>query len=177
MFRRRHRWGRGFRSRRGLRPRWVGFSTDVTLATGTAAQTEWLRGGIAQFATANLEGEIVVRRMVGFVKIQQLANLAAAGSIGWGVIRTQNLTVTLGGFHDPLVASELGNRDWMHVKNFDWGANTFNNGLALQEHGFDIRVNRRLETDDTISMVSTNPAAQVSVLVTIDVRILIVVKM
>ena len=65
--------------------------------------------------------------------------------------------IALGSTHDPLVGNELGIRDWLWVGNTDLPANAFN--FAVHRwYPIDIRVKRRLETEDALILSrSTRP--------------------
>jgi len=123
-----------------------------------------------------MEGELVCHRIVGRIVLTQDANIASLTSFGLGIAKAStNDGPVIGGQLDPLVGNELGTKDWLWTGTVTLPANAFNNAV----HGdrpFDIRVKRRLESNERIVVVVTNPAGQVAIHVDIDVRILIVIR-
>lgn len=122
-----------------------------------------------------MEGELVVHRIVGTVRPMQNANAAAAQALGMGFAKVQfGTALVVGGAMDPLNANELGVEDWLWFWNYDFAPGAFNNS-AFDLRVVDIKVKRRLETNETVAFFVSNPGA-VGVTVSIDVRILITVR-
>jgi len=157
-------------------PRWTAQTTDLTLTAGTAGAIILVdQDFLSTLGSAILERESKVVRLVGHVSVRTLAAGATGGSVGLGLVKTQNPSVTLGGINDPLIVAQLALRDWMRVMNLDYPANAGANGWMLRQE-FDVRVQRRLKSPDYIILAASNLAGGDTVIITIDVRILIVIR-
>lgn len=170
---------RRFRNfRRGMRggnrlhkPRWLGQTGGVSLAANSQGAVNLISGASMNLGNANAESELVVHRLVGTVKA--IPNDALAGTMGFGILRAgTGTTAIVGGANDPLTGNALGISDWLWFHNFDWQPNSVANSI-FDQRDFDIRVRRRLETNDSLIAIFVNPAGGGALIGTIDVRILI----
>jgi len=175
QFRRR----RGFRSsRRATRtiPRWTAQSLDqlLTAAAPTAFLTLYAPG--TTIGAGQYEEESKLVRLVGRYTVQALDNgTVLSGPVGAGIMRTQGSGVVAGGFNDPLIATELAARDWLHVMNIQVPPQSGPNGWQWV-HELDVKVQRRMKAEDTLRLVLVNGTGD-DVVITIDIRILIVIRM
>lgn len=182
-FRRRFTRYRGrFASRGGSSktvPRWTAVTADTgVLAAGSTTAITLVNPEaiLPAGALALLEQELSVIRLVGHVTTRLSAVTEVAGaSVGIGILRTESTTVTSGGFQDPLIQQQLAQRDWLRVMNCDVPAGGGTNGF-LQRQEIDIRVGRKLKSNQLIILAVSNLANGDDVIVTIDIRILIVIK-
>jgi len=154
-------------------PRWAAANLDATVTQGTAQSLQILAASALGFGSSGVEQEATVIRLVGRLGVRVLG--ALAGSVGLGILKTANTGIVLGGFNDPLVFTELGTRDWMWFHNWDYPAGSAANSIYL-DRDFDIRVKRNLQTEDFIRLSVTNLAGGSDINVTIDIRILIVIR-
>lgn len=165
--------------RRLEKPRWTAVSSDINPLAAGAASSVILVNPEAMLTTGTLattEQEFKVVRLVGHVTTRlTLATEVTGASIGLGILKTQVTTVTLGGFQDPLIPGQLVQRDWLRVMNHDVPAAGGSNGFSLRQE-FDIKVQRNLKSNDIILLAASNLAGGDDVIITIDVRILIVIR-
>jgi len=168
-----------FRRRRSQVPRWSAVSADISpLATGTGGSIVLVNPEtmLTTGVLALVEQELKVIRIVGHVTTRLSATTEVQGtSIGLGILKSQNSTVTFGGAQDPLIAQQLVQRDWLRVMNHDVPAGGGTNGFVLRQE-FDIKVQRRLKSNEFIVLCVSNTAGGDDVVITIDVRILIVIR-
>jgi len=186
----RRRFGRRFGRRQGTKPRWIAQSSELLLTTTgpvhTREEVPLVVGADAQW-TPGMEGQLRVVRIVGTIQYLPPVNFAGIMSMGMSV---QKGDVSSGGgsfsLKNPLLATELGEGDFLWFKNrnvlaLDPGTVP---GLGLdvnfQEVPLDIRVSRNLERDEAIWFVihgaESTEENDATWVVTIDVRILIVIK-
>lgn len=159
----------------GNKPRWIAFSGDQLLNTGTTAFLNLVDPATIGIGTG-LEQELRVDRIVGRLQVRLAAGTENIGTgIGLGFIKTGVYSVTLAGFQDPNIASELATRDWLHVANISVPPNGGTNGWHYV-HPVDVRVKRNLKATDAIGLAMSNLGAGDDVVISIDVRILIVVR-
>lgn len=166
---------RGFRRGRRDRPRWIAsVQQSNPLAAGTMALPVLFNPATLALGGAGTEQECLVQRIVGRLIVRPLANVG--GSVGVGIVKTQAGAGVFGGFLDPLVPTELAVRDWMWTQNLSWNGNAFANGHTFIRD-FDIRVKRKLETDDQIRVAWSNVAGGDAVVIEIDARIVITIRL
>lgn len=167
----RPKFGR-FRARKSV-PRWTASTGSLLVAPG-ALTTSTLFSGADAGLSSLVEGECTVIRMVG--QLSAIPAGANGTSVGIGILKLSSaLAPAFGGFGDPLVAQQLIERDWMRVMSLDFNANSLAN--AIRDHReIDIRVKRRLKEDESIRLVVSNAAGGSDITITIDVRILIVIR-
>jgi len=163
------------RPRRGPRnkPHWTASTGDVTVAGGATNATVILVRASTFALGVSLEQEILLHRMVGWVNVKPtLAAAAAGGTVGLGILFTQNATVVAGGFNDPLVTAELASKDWMRILTtevpFNAGANAW-----MQRQYIDIRVKRKMKDIDAVMCAIHNLAGGDSMIVSFDIRSLV----
>jgi len=171
------RRGRGFRggsrSRKSV-PRWTGLSTTLTPAAGTIAAFSLFDPEAVLALGTNVEQECTVIRIVGQVSVIPAGDTAV--SYGLGILKLANtVTPVFGGYGDPIVSAQLIDRDWLRVINGDFNTNALINS-KLHRHELDIRVRRRLKQEESIRIICSNAAGGSDITVTIDVRILIVIR-
>jgi len=77
--------------------------------------------------------------------------------------------------NDPLIASELAARDWMGVYNTQVPPKSGPNGF-VRDIPIDIRVSRRCKSSEAIMLMMMNGTGD-DVVVTVDIRILIVIRL
>jgi len=158
-------------------PRWTAQTTDMTLTAAAPALVATLYSPGTTIGVGTYEEESLVVRIVGRLSARTLAATAAPGPIGIGLLKSvSGIGVTVGGLNDPFVATELATRDWMGVYNTECPPNSGANGWMFQKE-LDIRVKRRLKASENIMMVGINGLGVDSVVITIDVRILIVIRL
>lgn len=166
--------GRGRRSPRTV-PRWTAQSAGLTINAGAVGVQTLVSGDDASLLGDLVEGELLVKRVVGHITVRPQGNVG--GSAGIGIIKlSAAIAPVFGGFADLLAAQQLIDRDILRMMNMDWNANWLANGLQRREE-LDIRVMRRLKSDESLRLVVSNAAAGDQIIVTIDVRILIVIRM
>jgi len=166
-------YSRPFRGRSRNKTRWTAQIGEVTLLAGTANSVVLMSGSDAEVSTAT-SGECLVKRVVGALHLRPQGNVG--GSVGLGIARQGGFAVpALGGFLDPLVAQQLLERDWLHTMSHDWNANCLANGVTMR-YPLDIRVSRRLKEDQQLRLCMTSAAGSDTIIVTIDIRILIVIR-
>jgi len=147
----------------------------LTAAAPAAVTTLYLPG--TTIGAGTYEEESLLVRVVGRLTASTLAATAAGGPIGLGILKSvSGIGVTVGGLNDPLVAGELAARDWLGVWNTQAPPNAGANGWSLNQP-IDIRVKRRLKASENIMLVGINGLGVDSVIITIDVRILIVIRL
>lgn len=167
----RRRYGRS-RTRKSV-PRWTALSASMEVLDGTIGTTTLFSGADAGL-TSLVEGECTVIRIVGQIGI--IPSTALASSYGLGIIKLSNaLTPVFGAYADPIVSQQLIERDWMRVMSGDFNANSLANAVARQIE-IDIKVRRRLKEDEAVRLVCSNAAAGGDITITIDARILIVIR-
>lgn len=167
----RRRYGRS-RTKKSV-PRWTAFSGSMAVATGAIGQLTLFAATDAGLASL-VEGECTCLRIVGQIGV--IPSTALASSYGLGLLKQSNtITNAFGGFGDPIVSQQLIERDWMHVQNGDFNLNSLANGL-MRRHEIDVRVKRRLKEDECLRLVVSNAAAGGDLTITIDARILIVIR-
>jgi len=157
-------------------PRWTAQSLEqqLTAAAPTAFLTLYAPG--TTIGAGQYEEESKVVRIVGRCQVQPLDNgTVLAGPVGMGIIKTQGSGVVVGGFNDPLISTELAARDWLRVMNTQMPPQSGPNGWQYT-HELDIKVQRRMKAEDTLRLVLVNGTGD-DVTVTIDIRILIVIRL
>jgi len=157
-------------------PRWTAQSTDLTLTAAAPLQFATLYSPGTTIGAGQYEEESLCLRIVGRVTAQPLAANNTSGYLGIGIIHTENTGLVAGGFQDPVVSTELAARDWMGVYNTQIPPNAGTNGWQLDQP-IDIRVKRRLKGNSNILLIANQGTGVNSVVVTIDVRILIVIRL
>jgi len=166
----------GARSSRQV-PRWTAQSDEQLLTAGSPnrASTLYLPG--STIGATQYEEEALLVRVVGRLSVTALDNgTVLGGPVGLGIIKTQASTApTVGGANDPLIATELTARDWLRVMNVQVPPESGPNGWAWY-HEMDIRVKRRMKAEDRIVLMMMNGTGD-DVVITIDVRILVVIRM
>jgi len=93
-------------------PRWTAQSLDqlLTAAAPTAFLTLYAPG--TTIGAGQYEEESLLVRVVGRICVQALDNgTVLSGPVGIGILKTQGSGVVVGGFNDPLIATELAARD------------------------------------------------------------------
>jgi len=169
-----------FRQQRASRtvPRWLAVSGDVAnpLAAGALAATSIFNPSTAIASAAQvMERECTLLRLVGSVSVRPNGNIGAA--VGMGIVKKSgSAAAAFGGNWDPLVPTQMGVRDWLQIHNVDIQANGLVNGI-LHRWEIDSRVKRRLKEEEDIELITSNAAGGDAVVVTIDIRILIVVRL
>lgn len=159
------------------RPRWLGSSFDVTLtAAAPALGVSLFTATTPAVGAAALEQEVKLLRVVGRVTTRTLAATAAAGPVGIGILKSQfPTTIVPGGFQDPLISTNLGTVDWLRLMTHEVppnaGANAYN---FVQD--IDVTVQRWLKSVDSIAMMFIQGLGVDSVVITVDIRILIVIR-
>jgi len=168
------------RSRSGGRrqvPRWTAQATDLTLTAAAPALITNLYVPGTTIGAGGYEEESKLVRIVGRLSARTLAATAAAGAVGIGILKSvSGIGVTVGGLNDPLVGSELAARDWLGVYNMAIPPNSGANGW-IRYQDLDIRVQRRMRASEAIQLVGISTLGVDSVVIDIDVRILIVIRL
>jgi len=155
-------------------PRWTALSTTLTPAAGTIAAFSLLDLESVLALGTNVEQECTVMRIVGQTSVIPAGDTAV--SYGLGILKLSNATTPVfGGYADPIVSAQLVDRDWLRVMNGDFNTNALINS-RLHRHELDIRVRRRLKQEEAIRLVCSNAAGGSDITVTIDVRVLIVIR-
>ena len=171
---------RGFRSfgRRSSRtvPRWTAQTVDVTLSAAAPAVSQILYVPGTTIGAGQYEEETKLLRIVGRLGVHTLAATAAAGPVGLGILKTDVANLVVGGFQDPLVATELASKDWLGVYNVAVPPNAGANAWHRYQE-VDIRVQRRLKANEGLYVQAVQGLGVDSVVITIDVRILIVIRL
>lgn len=158
-------------------PRWSAQTLDLTLTAAAPAGVATLYSPGTTFGAGAYEEEGLLVRMVGRLSARSLAATAAAGAVGIGIVKSVvGIGVTVGGLNDPLVATELAGRDWLGVYNTAVPPNSGANGWMYQTP-LDIRVKRRLKSTENIMLVGVQAIGVDSIIIDIDIRILIVVRL
>jgi len=179
-FRRQFRsFRRGFsggRSRKQV-PRWTAQATDLTLTAAAPLQVVSLYNPGTTIGAAVYEEESLFVRGVGRLTASLTAANNGGGFAALGILKKSAAVAPVsGGFADPSVAAQLAARDWLGVYNTQLPINGGTNGYMYTQE-LDIRVKRRLKGDEEIALVAVNGTGADSVIVTIDIRILIVIRM
>jgi len=178
-FRRRYRPFGGRRGSRGNSkqiPRWTAQTIDqaLTAAAPNVGLTLYAPG--TTIGAGQYEEESKVIRVVGRYTVQATDNgTVLSGPVGAGIIKTQSTSVVIGGFNDPLIATELAARDWLRVMNVQVPVNAGPNAWQWI-HEFDVKVQRRMKAEDLLRLVLMNGTGD-DITITVDVRILIVIRM
>lgn len=169
---------RRFSSRSGKQvPRWTAQSAEQLLTAAIPNQQVLLYSPSTTIGTGVYEEESKLVRVVGRLCVQALdVGTVLSGPVGMGIVKTQaGAAPTVGGAYDPLQAGELALRDWMGVYNVQVPPQSGPNGWQhVQE--LDMRVQRRLKAEDRIALMLMNGTGD-DVVVTIDIRILIVIRL
>jgi len=123
------------------------------------------------------EEESLLVRAVGRLSVTPLDNgTVLSGPVGLGILKTtQAGAPVVGGLNDPLVASELAARDWLRAMTIQVPPQSGPNGWQWT-HEFDIKVKRRLKAEERIVLAMMNGTGD-DIVITIDVRILIVIRL
>jgi len=179
----RRRFG-GFRRHssgaRGSRqvPRWTAQSAEQLLTAAVPNQAVILWTPAATIGAGVYEEEAKLVRIVGRLCLVPLDNgTVLSGPVGMGIIkRGANLGAPVAGAgYDPLVGTELAARDWLGVYNVQVPPQSGPNGYHY-ERELDIKVQRRFKAEERLELMLMNGTGD-DVVVTIDVRILIVIRL
>jgi len=165
-------------SRSGSRqvPRWTAQSSELLLTAAAPAQGLTLHSMGNTIGAGQYEEEGLLTRIVGRLCVQATDNgTVLGGPIGLGIAKAGTAAPTVGGVYDPLVATELAARDWLGVYNLQVPVNSGPQAWQrIQE--LDIRVKRRMKAEDLIQLFAVNGTGD-DITITIDVRILIVIRL
>jgi len=157
-------------------PRWTAQSADQLLTAAAPASTLTLYNPGTTVGAGAYEEEALLVRIVGRLCVVPDTATALSGPVGLGICKTQNgSNPTVGGSYDPLISTELTARDWLGVYNFQMPPNAGANGFQYMKE-LDIRVKRRLKAEDLIALKMINGVGD-DITVTIDIRILIVIRL
>lgn len=171
----------GFRRRSNRTvPRWSAQSSGFSLASNASNFSTLVGGSTTGGLVGPIEAECKLVRIVGQIDLMVSANVTGNPAIGLGIIKSTGFTgaPTVGSTLDPLVATELATRDWLFACSRDVPPNAFNNAW-IERIPLDIKVQRRLKQEEEVRLVATRPAdgLATNVIINIDVRILIVVRL
>jgi len=123
-----------------------------------------------------MEQELLLTRVVGRTTVSTLTGTIVGGGVGIGLVKAPaGSTVVPGGFMDPLVAAELGTKDWLRLCTTQVPPNAGPQAWLWSEN-LDVRVKRRLKGDDALILAASWAGGVNSVIVTIDIRILITIR-
>jgi len=176
------RFSGGFRPRFSGRkssrqvPRWTSQSLEIqlTAAAPTSFQTLYAPG--TTIGAGQYEEESKVVRIVGRLCVVPLDNgTVLQGPVGLGIVKTSLSSIVVGGTLDPLIATELAARDWLGVYNFQMPPQSGPNGFFYKQE-VDIKVQRRMKAEEQIRLAVVNGTGD-DITVTIDIRILIVIRL
>lgn len=156
-------------------PRWTAQATDMTLTAAAPASFVTLYNPGTVIGAGTYEEEVKLVRVVGRLTVSTLAATAAAGPVGLGILKT-TAGITAGGINDPFVANELAARDWLWVGNTQAPPNAGANGW-MRDYPLDIKVQRRMKAEEALRLVAIQGLGVDSVVITIDVRILVVIRL
>jgi len=118
---------------------------------------------------------MLLTRVVGRITASTLAATILGGGVGIGLLKTANNAIVAGGFQDPLVAANLGTCDWLRLLTTQAPPNPGPQAW-LHEEQVDIRVKRRMKELDGVYLACSSALGVNSVIVTVDIRILITVR-
>jgi len=165
---------RGQKSSRQV-PRWTAQTLEINLtaAAPTSYQTLYTPG--TTIGTGAYEEESLLARVVGRLAIHADAATTASGVIGLGILKTGFTAVTAGATNDPLIATELATRDWLGVYNTQIPPNAGANGFIRYQE-LDIRVKRRMKRGEELALICVSAVGD-DVVITIDIRILVVIRL
>jgi len=174
----------GFRRRSSARrssrqvPRWTAQTAEQALTAAIPNQAVLLYSPATTIGTGTYEEESKLVRVVGRLCLVPLDNgTVLSGPVGMGILkRGANLGApTVGGGYDPLIANELAQRDWLGVYNVQVPPQSGPNGWSHVQD-IDIRVQRRMRAEERLELMLMNGTGD-DVVVTIDIRILIVIRL
>jgi len=157
-------------------PRWTAVTSEIILAAGAGNAIILLDQDQLTMGSTILERESKLVRLVGHVTTRVSGGGNAGTSVGIGILKTQNPSVTVGGINDPLVVAQMALRDWLRVMNHDVPVNGTASGFILRQE-IDVKVQRRLKSPDYVLLVGVNVPGGDAVVITVDIRILIVIRM
>lgn len=171
------RFRRGSRSRgRRQIPRWTAQSLELNISAAAPTSFQTLYAPGTTIGAGQYEEESKVVRCVGRLCVTPLDNAhVLQGPVGLGIVKTSLGSIVVGSTLDPLIATELAARDWLGVYNFQMPPQAGPNGFMHQQD-LDIRVQRRMKAEEQIRLAVVNGTGD-DIVVTIDIRILIVIRM
>jgi len=158
-------------------PRWTAQSAEQLLTAAIPNQAVILYTPATTIGTGTYEEESKIVRVVGRLCVVADTATVLSGPVGMGIIkRGANLGApAVGGGYDPLIANELAQRDWLGVYNVQVPPNAGPQAWShVQE--LDIKVQRRIRAEERLELMLMNGVGD-DVTVTIDIRILIVIRM
>jgi len=167
-----------FSGRRNSRtvPRWTAQSLELNLTAAAPTSFQTLYAPGTTIGAGQYEEESKLVRIVGRICAQATDNgTVATGAIGMGILKTALSSVVVGSTNDPLIATELAARDWLGVYNVQMPPQAGPNGWQRVQD-LDIRVQRRMKAEEQIRFVAVNGVGD-DITITIDIRILIVIRM
>jgi len=174
----------GFRRRssaaKGSRqvPRWTAQSAEQLLTAAIPNQAVSLYTPGTTIGAGVYEEESKLVRVVGRLAVTALDNgTVLSGPVGIGIMKTmaQFGAPVVGGLNDPLIATELAARDWLGVYNTQVPPQSGPNGW-IRYIDLDIRVQRRLKSSEAIVLMLMNGTGD-DIVITVDIRILIVIRL
>jgi len=180
-FRRRFGRSRGRSSSRGNSrqvPRWTAQAVEQLLTAAIPNQAVSLYTPSTTIGAGVYEEESKLVRLVGRLSVSALDNgTVLPGPIGIGIVKTmaQFGAPVVGGLNDPLIASELATRDWLGVYNTQVPAQSGPTGF-MRYIDIDTKVQRRLKASEAIMLMLMNGTGD-DIVITVDIRILIVIRM
>jgi len=162
-------WRRGRRSRN--RPRWAADFATFSPATGALAQQNILSE--VDFGTSTgLESECLLHRIIlsGVVS----TSVTGVSTLGLGVLlMNENVTPTFGAVGDPNTVDSLVDDDWLYTRDCSVGEEAQGNWGFIDRVYADIRVKRKIRSNDVLRLVLSNAAGGVAVTSTFMVRMLV----
>jgi len=159
-------------------PRWTAQAVDQLLTAAIPNQAVSLYTPSTTIGAGVYEEESKLVRLVGRLSVSPLDNgTVLPGPVGMGIVKTmaQFGAPVVGGLNDPLIASELAARDWLGVYNTQVPPQSGPNGW-IRYIDIDTRVQRRLKASEAITLMLMNGTGD-DVVITVDIRILIVIRM
>jgi len=156
-------------------PRWTAQTSETTVTAATPVTNLPIYVPGTTIGAGVYEEEELLVRLVGRLGLAPSGANNGGGGVGIGILKTTNTTTIVGGFQDPFQATELAARDWLGVYNHIWPLNATATGFS-RDIPIDIKVKRRLKGEEAIRLSVVNGTGG-DIVVTIDIRILIVIRL